>query len=358
MEIKLDKSKEKDPRDKKPKKQGIYIFILLLLSYISFNTLFKDIGLEELYQALKDLRLTMVFLAFLSMFTYISCEAINFKIVLDLLGEERPFIQILKYSFVGFYFSSITPSASGGQPMQLYYMKKDRIDLSKGSLTVLIILITYQIIMLVYASMAIVSNLLFLMGEIPRIYPLIIFGFITNLLVMGLILLSMFTSNFAFNIFNFFINLLYRLKIIKNMEEAQRKTVEQINRYKEGALIIRDNPRAILLILLVTFIQHSANYSVTYFVYRALGLRGISFWTIVGLQAISYIASSSIPLPGSVGVAETASLLILNNIFPVNLLTRAILIIRLIGFYAMTLITGIFAFLLQFLYRKKDRSAS
>lgn len=358
METKLDRTKEMNPKDKQPKKQGIYILILLILTYISFNTLFKDIGLEELYQALKDLKPTMFFLAFLSMFTYISCEAINFKIVLGLLGEDLPFMQILKYSFVGFYFSSITPSASGGQPMQLYYMKKDRIDLSKGSLTVLIILITYQVIMLIYASVGILLNLFFIMGEIPKIYPLIIFGFITNLIVMGLILLSMFSSQFAFNIFNFFINLLYRLKIVKDVEGAQRRTVEQINRYKEGALIIRDNPRSILFILLVSFIQHSANYSVSYFVYKALGLSGISFWTIVGLQAVSHIASSSIPLPGSVGVAETASFLILKNIFPVNILTRAILIIRLIGFYAMTLITGIFTFFLQYLYKKKDRASS
>lgn len=30
------------------------------------------------------------------------------------------------FSSVGFFFSCITPSASGGQPMQLYYMKKEK----------------------------------------------------------------------------------------------------------------------------------------------------------------------------------------------------------------------------------------
>ena len=29
------------------------------------------------------------------------------------------------FSSVGFFFSCITPSASGGQPMQIYYMKKE-----------------------------------------------------------------------------------------------------------------------------------------------------------------------------------------------------------------------------------------
>ena len=30
------------------------------------------------------------------------------------------------FSSVGFFFSCITPSASGGQPMQIYYMKKEK----------------------------------------------------------------------------------------------------------------------------------------------------------------------------------------------------------------------------------------
>mgnify|MGYP000119855769 FL=1 len=35
------------------------------------------------------------------------------------------------FSSVGFFFSCITPSASGGQPMQIYYMKK-REDFHSG----------------------------------------------------------------------------------------------------------------------------------------------------------------------------------------------------------------------------------
>ena len=33
------------------------------------------------------------------------------------------------FSSVGFFFSCITPSASGGQPMQIYYMKKEKISI-------------------------------------------------------------------------------------------------------------------------------------------------------------------------------------------------------------------------------------
>ena len=34
------------------------------------------------------------------------------------------------YSFIGFFYSAITPSASGGQPMQVLYMRRDGIPVA------------------------------------------------------------------------------------------------------------------------------------------------------------------------------------------------------------------------------------
>lgn len=48
------------------------------------------------------------------------------------------------FSSVGFFFSCITPSASGGQPMQLYYMKKEKISLPVSTVILMIVTITYK----------------------------------------------------------------------------------------------------------------------------------------------------------------------------------------------------------------------
>lgn len=46
-------------------------------------------------------------------------------------NESKPkkrrkfFDSLYQYSFIGFFYSGITPSATGGQPVQLYYMSKD-----------------------------------------------------------------------------------------------------------------------------------------------------------------------------------------------------------------------------------------
>ena len=46
------------------------------------------------------------------------------------------------FSSVGFFFSCITPSASGGQPMQIYYMKKEKVSIPVATVILMIVTIT------------------------------------------------------------------------------------------------------------------------------------------------------------------------------------------------------------------------
>ena len=49
------------------------------------------------------------------------------KLILKYLDKHISFIKGAVYACIEFYFSGITPSSTGGQPVQVYYMKKDGI---------------------------------------------------------------------------------------------------------------------------------------------------------------------------------------------------------------------------------------
>lgn len=53
------------------------------------------------------------------------------------------------FSSVGFFFSCITPSATGGQPAQIYYMKKEKIPIPVSTLVLMIVTITYKLVLVV-----------------------------------------------------------------------------------------------------------------------------------------------------------------------------------------------------------------
>lgn len=52
-------------------------------------------------------------------------------------------LRCISYSFIGFFFSGINPSATGGQPMQLYYMKKDGNKISSASVVLMTVAVIY-----------------------------------------------------------------------------------------------------------------------------------------------------------------------------------------------------------------------
>ncbi len=63
------------------------------------------------------------------------------------LGKKTKLHQCIRYSFIGFFYSCITPSASGGQPAQIYYMSKDGLDVSVSTLVLMIVTITYKAVL-------------------------------------------------------------------------------------------------------------------------------------------------------------------------------------------------------------------
>ena len=103
------------------KKSLLYVFNVLfiaLIGVLTFNLLFKD---QELGQILDDLdkanKLWLLGGAALAIL-FVAGESVIIRYMLGLFRDKVPLRRCLKYSFVGFFYSYITPSSSGGQPAQ------------------------------------------------------------------------------------------------------------------------------------------------------------------------------------------------------------------------------------------------
>lgn len=66
----------------------------------------------------------------------------------------------------GFFFSSVTPSASGGDPMQMYYMKKDGLPLGHSALAILTEFSSFQFITIIFAIISFLFNYRFIESSI------------------------------------------------------------------------------------------------------------------------------------------------------------------------------------------------
>ena len=82
---------------------------------------------------------------------FICSESLILHILMKGLGVVHKGLHCILYSFIGFFFSCITPSAGGGQPMQVYFMRKDKISASKSVPILILVTIMYKAVLLIYA---------------------------------------------------------------------------------------------------------------------------------------------------------------------------------------------------------------
>ena len=315
------------------------IFFIALIS-VTFFILFKDSSVSNILISLKSVNLFYIFIGIICMFIFIICEGINIRRMLKIFSYDISVFQGLKYSFVGFFFSSITPSASGGQPMQVYYMKRDNINISHSSLVLLMELASFQIVTVTIAVIGIIANLDFIMNLNYTMRILIFLGLLINLLIICFIILAIFSKKFTMKLAELFLRLISILKFI-DVEKIRKQVKEQISQYQQGAILIIENKYIFIKVLLITIIQIGAMYSITFFVYKAFGLDDFSFFTVFLIQAILFISVSAIPLPGAVGTSEGSFLTLFKTLFPSSSLSSAMLLSRGISFYLFVIISGI-----------------
>ena len=108
--------------------------LFLVCVFITFYVVFKKNDVSLIFSNISKVNYLFVLLAILCVFAYISGEGINIRRVLLTFGYDISFFKAFKYAAVGFFFSSITPSATGGDPAQLYFMSKDKLPISHSAL--------------------------------------------------------------------------------------------------------------------------------------------------------------------------------------------------------------------------------
>lgn len=333
---------------KKTKRMIRNLIIFIMLIILTFYIILKDQNITEIFSIFQNVKKQYILIAILSMCIYVVCEAINIGRTLKNLNEKSTFWHNIKYALIGFFFSSITPAASGGQPMQIYYMYKDKISVANSTLTLLINLSSMQIVTISIALVSVIFNHQYLNKALIGFF---ILGILLNASALTLLLIAIFSKKLLNKMINFVIKIMKKFKI-KNIEDKQMKLEVELSKYQNSSDYIKNNKMVILKILLTTYIQFIAYYSVSYWVYRSFGLSGHNFIEIITIQSILYATVSGIPSPGAVGVTEGGFIEIYKLIFPNNMISGAMLLNRGISFYLLVVISGIITLINLFKNKK------
>ena len=334
------------------KKYGKNIIFFILLILLTFLFLLRGRNINDLFEALAKVNWTYIVVGVLAMFIYILCEALCIKILIKVFKHRISILDALKYSFIGFFYSSITPSSTGGQPMQIYHMKKDGIDIAHSTISFIILLTVHHLVVLAYLLIGAFCNRTYLMGNLQYFKILIILGLLVTIGLLFIYISMLFFPKTS-DLFIRFVNFLVRTLKIKNPEKIDKKLRDEIKKYREGAKCLKNNKLTIFKVALLCILQMTSLFSITYFTYRALGQSGTSAFQIITLQAVLYSSVAPIPSPGSVGASEGGFLAIFKPIFGPSLINCAAIINRFVNFYIYVLIGGIISI---YAYIKSQKS--
>lgn len=330
-----------EQKKKQKWKMPLSCAFLVGLMAVTFYVVFKDNSIDDILRALATVNPWYIALGLLMAVGIVVFQGLALKVPMRSLGVRTGWGEFLGFSFVGIYFSGITPSSTGGQPMQLYYMRRRGIAMADASLSLLLANIAYQIVTMVYGLLMLALRFHFVSGAVRGMTALIIFGYaVAGLLLAGLFFV-MFSKDFARRAVHGIIRLLGRLRILRDTERATASADKQIDDYTKGADIIRHRPRLFAGVLALTAAQVTCSFLIPFFVYKAFGLSGAGMMDLLAVQAILSIAVSYLPLPGAVGASEQGFVSMFAGFFTSATLVPAMLLSRGISFYALLIVSGI-----------------
>ncbi|MDE6725615.1 MAG: flippase-like domain-containing protein, partial [Ruminiclostridium sp.] len=139
---------------------------------------------KDIMQALRSADPIFMLLAVLCILLYWFFEALTLHAVVKEVHPKQKFRNSLSVSMIGLYFNCITPFATGGQPIQAYYLVKFGVPLGSALTALLSKSIAYQAVLTVYSAVILIFKLHYVVDTNPLMMPLIIVGFIVNTAVI------------------------------------------------------------------------------------------------------------------------------------------------------------------------------
>lgn len=317
------------------------VFFLVFVTAVFF-LLLRGTDIRTVGEALAQTSLPFLLAGILLAEVFHLSEGINLRILLCSFGYPVTFWQGMKYAYIGFFFSSITPSSTGGQPAQLYAMKKDGIEIAHGTLALIAELTSFQIAVFFMEILAVKSVL---QGNIRPGGELLLLaglGFLLNILFIAGLLSVLFSRRLKDWLLCFFYRMIEQFPI-KNKDRWREKSAGALQDFQTCADLIRRNPKVMGKVIAVSLCQVICWFSVPFMVALAMGEHTAGYPRVFLLQTVLFMTTALLPFPGAAGISEYAFVRLFAGVFTKHPVAVATLVNRGISFYCLLLISAVMA---------------
>ena len=333
-----------------------FLFNIIFLILVFGGTLYgvfhgEDLG--EIVNILKTVNPLWIMAAVVCVVIFIWGESIIIYYMMHTLGIKLKKRTCFLFSSVGFFFSCITPSATGGQPAQIYFMKKEKIPIPVSTLVLMIVTITYKLVLVAIGVLLTLFGQGFIHTYLYGVRHVFYLGTALNVFCVGAMLVLVFHPELARKILVRGLVVLEKLHLMRHKSSRLEKLNASMDQYRATAVYLKEHVRVLIEVFAITVFQRFALFVGTWFVYRAFGLSEYSALVIALLQGSISVSVDMLPLPGGMGISEKLFSIIFLPIFGSQLLLPGMILSRGLGYYTELIISALFTIVANFTIGKK-----
>ncbi len=349
-------SAQTEPPKAKKKSKWKLIYILGTMIVILF-IVFLDPNSGDIFSVANQLNPWWIVGAFGAVLLYWITDALILGQMTGCVAKPMGPLRTLKIGIIGLYYGALTPFATGGQPIQVYYMKRDAgIPVGIATCVVTLKFLMYELGICSIYIIAMVFNGEYFYNEQNEVFWISSLGFAVNLFGLGFLLLSLFHKRFVLKFVRIIYKVLSKIKIIRHPEKHLHSVEKTVEEFSASAKYLGKNIFKMVISYVLSVINLGLLFSITYFIYRAVGLDEVLAIEIMAMQSFLYLAVMFFPTPGAAGGSEGGFGLFFGSYFAPISWQLPMIIWRFLTYYLMLLVGALIVILDEFFAGRRKKT--
>lgn len=264
-------------------------------------------------------------------------EALRIEVFVKDSTKKHHFALSYKTAQIGRYYDCVTPMSTGGQPFQIYYLKKHGLTAAQSVAVPMGRYVFSQITAVVFYTIVLVSTFFGSIGggvATTVVSAASWIGYVLNCGVIFLVLLFSINKKLGSKLVGWFIKVGHKIKLVKNYDKTYNNVLKIVDDFQSSMKYYMKNPKTLISGLFAMGVGFILNYTIPFFIYCTFAGYEVGLWgSILVRCAMIDLASSFIPLPGGTGASELSFTTLFASFFVGGKLFWALLLWRILTYY-------------------------
>lgn len=332
------------------KKYKLNIIILIIITAFVMYLALKD-DFKETINYLSSVNLFWILVAILFMIINVLFQSFSVHCFLKEVKPSYKFLDTFMLMISALFFNAITPFSSGGQPFQMYLLKKQGVKLTDSGNVLLQNFFTFQLSLTIMGTFSIVMNYFFdILPKDNVLKSVVLIGYVINVVVLLILLFLSRAKKTNTHLFNKIFNFIFGFKFIKNKDTLRKKASEKVDDFYNSAVYFKNNRKNLIKSITYNLLSLITLYIIPVFIFYSIGeFDSVNAFESVVSSGYTYLIGSFVPIPGGTGGLEYSFVEFFQS-FTVGASLSAIMILWRFVTYYLGMILGA----LSLLYFKKE----